>query len=60
MLKEIQMWQTLQLRINQIMALVKRLHLRIVPHLLNASAEKNNAQVDDAIYIDVVMPVYNL
>ena len=54
------MWQTLQLRINQIMALVKRLHLRIVPHLLNASAEKNNAQVDDAIYIDVVMPVYNL
>ena len=28
--------------------------------LLNASAEKNNTQVDDAIYIDVVMPVYNL
>ena len=60
LLKEIQIWQTLQLRINQIMAPVKSLHLRIVLHLPNASAEKNNTQVDDASYIGVVMPVYNL
>ena len=60
LLKEIQIWQTLQLRINQIMAPVKSLHLRIVLHLPNASAEKNNTQVDDASYIGVVIPAYNL
>ena len=38
---------------------IKRLYLKIGHHLCSIN-RINNAQIDDAQYIDVVMPMYNV
>ena len=58
LLKELQQLKRKQ-RQHQII-LTKRYHLKIVHHLVNVHAEKNNTQVDDALDIDVVMSLSNL